>query len=98
MKIRQLLCTVLLSSAVRLAASTPVLQFLLYTDKDHMRVLPVATNPPLGQWCQVAAVSGKGGMRSHLSGVLAGENACTGRFAAIGTDSLLEVLESTAGG
>jgi hypothetical protein len=37
-------------------------------------------------------------MRFYLNGVLAGENAFTGSLAAIGTDSLLEVLGNTADG
>ena len=33
-----------------------------------------------GQWCHVAAVSGKGGMRLYLNGVLVGSNSYTGSF------------------
>src|SRR5262249_25641402 len=36
------------------------------------------------QWCHVAAVSGKGGMRLYLNGALAGTNAFTGSFAGLG--------------
>ena len=68
------------------AAEVPTLQFFLYTDKDHVRVLPAATDLRLGQWCHLAAVSGKGGMRFYLNGVLAAENAYPGSFAAFGTD------------
>jgi hypothetical protein len=34
------------------------------------------------QWCHVAGVSGKGGMKLYLDGVLVGTNAYTGSFSA----------------
>jgi hypothetical protein len=66
------------------AAEVPVLQFFMYTDKDHPQVLPAATNLSLGQRCHMAAVSGKGGMRFYLNGVLVGENTFAGSFVALG--------------
>ena len=36
-----------------------------------------------GQWCHVAAVSGKGGMRLYFNGVLVGTNAYAGSFSAM---------------
>jgi len=35
------------------------------------------------QWCHVAGVSGKGGMKLYLNGVLVGTNAYTGSFSAL---------------
>jgi len=43
--------------------TTSTLQFFIYTDKEQVKVLPVTMGLPLGQWCHLAAVSGKEGMR-----------------------------------
>ena len=59
------------------------LQFFIYPDMSP-RVLRAETNLALGQWCHMAAVSGPGGMRFYLNGVLLGHNGYEGSFAALG--------------
>ena len=52
---------------------------------DPQRGLQSVTVPSLlrtGDWCHVAAVSGKGGMRLYFNGVLVGQNAYDGSFSA----------------
>ena len=68
---------------------TSTLQFFIYNSKGELqtvvpRVTPVAVDLPLGWWCHMAAVSGRGGMRFYLNGVLVGYNDYEGSFAAIG--------------
>ena len=60
------------------------LQFFIYLNGDKVYLLRVNAALPLGQWCHMAMVSGPGGMRLYLDGVLAGQNAFEGSFAAIG--------------
>ena len=63
---------------------TSTLQFFIYTDQDELHVLRLGVDLPLGQWCHIAMVSGRGGMRFYLNGVLVGQNGYEGSFAAIG--------------
>ena len=60
------------------------LQFFIYTSQHESQVLRLDSELSLGQWCHMAAVSGRGGMRFHLNGVLVGQNDFAGSFAAIG--------------
>ncbi|MDA0335917.1 MAG: hypothetical protein O2782_12180, partial [bacterium] len=60
------------------------LQFFIYLDRDKVYLLRLNAALPRGQWCHMAMVSGPGGMRLYLNGVLAGQNAFEGSFAAIG--------------
>lgn len=64
--------------------TSPTLQFFLYRAKEQVQVLPVAAALPLGQWCHLAAVTGREGMRFYLNGVRVGENRDPGCFAALG--------------
>ena len=64
--------------------TTSTLQFFIYTDQDELHVLRLGVDLPLRQWCHIAMVSGRGGMRFYLNGVLVGQNGYEGRFAAIG--------------
>ena len=56
--------------------ATSTLQFFIYTGQEELYILP------LGQWCHMAMVSGRGGMRFYLNGVLAGQNGYEGSFTA----------------
>ena len=67
--------------------SSSDLQFFVYTGQDELHLLRLGTNMPLGQWCHMAAVSGRGGMRFYLNGVLVGHNGFEGSFAAMGAGS-----------
>lgn len=64
--------------------ATSTLQFFIYTGQEELYILRLAADLPLGQWCHMAMVSGRGGMRFYLNGVLAGQNGYEGSFAAIG--------------
>ena len=61
-----------------------MLQFFIYTSPEDLYVLRLGADLPLGQWCHMAMVSGAGGMRLYLNGVLAARNSYEGSFAAIG--------------
>ncbi|MCC7265176.1 MAG: response regulator [Candidatus Latescibacteria bacterium] len=67
--------------------TSSVLQFFIYTGYQEMGLVRLAAEPLLGQWCHMAAVSGQGGMRFYLNGVLVGHNGFEGSFAAIGAGS-----------
>src|SRR5438552_10154050 len=61
-------------------------QTLWFVVADAQRQLHEITVPNLlrtQQWCHVAAVSGKGGMRLYLDGALTGTNDYTGSFAGL---------------
>ena len=64
--------------------SSSLLQFFIYTGEvDALHLMRLAVDLPLDQWCHMAAVSGRGGMRLYLNGVLVGQNGFEGSFAAI---------------
>jgi len=63
--------------------NSPLLQFFIYTGHDSLRVLRTNANLPLGQWCHMAAVSGRGGMRFYLNGVLVGQSGYEGSLGAL---------------
>ena len=66
-------------------ADSSDLQFFLYSGRvEGLSRVRLPTDLPLGQWCHMAAVSGRGGMRFYLNGVLVGSNSFEGSFAAIG--------------
>jgi len=67
--------------------SEPIFQFFLYDQAHQAHIAGVATDLPLGQWCHLAAVSGRGGMRMYLNGELVAHNEYEGSFAAIGGTS-----------
>ena len=65
--------------------ASPLLQFFLYTGKQEaLHLVRVSADLPLGQWCHMAAVSGRGGMRFYLNGVKVGHNGFEGSFADMG--------------
>ncbi|MBT4496644.1 MAG: hypothetical protein HOC74_02925, partial [Gemmatimonadetes bacterium] len=63
---------------------TSILQFFIYPDKAPLRVLRAKSDLPLGQWCHMAAVSGPGGMRLYLNGMLLAHHGYEGSFAVVG--------------
>ncbi len=65
--------------------TTSILQFFIYLSREEVYLLRLGADLPLGQWCHMAMVSGPGGMRLYLNGVLVGQNGYEGSFAAIGT-------------
>jgi signal transduction histidine kinase/ligand-binding sensor domain-containing protein/CheY-like chemotaxis protein len=67
--------------------SEPILQFFIYDQTHQAHIASVATDLPLGQWCHLAAVSGKGGMRFYLNGELVAQNEYEGSFAGTGNTS-----------
>ena len=60
------------------------LQFFIYTQIDFPFVTSVGGTIPLERWLHMAAVSGPGGMRLYLNGLLAGRHHHTGSFAGLG--------------
>ena len=64
--------------------TSSLLQFFIYTGQEELHVLRLATALPLGQWCHMAAVSGRDGMRFYLNGMLVEHNGFKGGFEAMG--------------
>ena len=64
--------------------TTSTLQFFIYTGRENLHALRLDADLSLGQWCHMAMVSGRGGMRFYLNGVLVGQNGYEGSFADIG--------------
>ena len=64
--------------------TSSLLQFFIYTGQSELHLLRLAVDLPLGQWCHMAAVSGRDGMRFYLNGMLVGHNGFEGSFAAMG--------------
>jgi hypothetical protein len=60
------------------------LSFYMYVPSSAFALVSVDTDLPRGQWCHMAAVSGRGGMKLYLNGVLAAEHAFEGSFASLG--------------
>ncbi len=67
--------------------SEPILQFFIYDQTHQAHIASVATDLPLGQWCHLAVVSGKGGMKFYLNGELVAQNEYEISFAAMGSTS-----------
>ncbi|MCC7263610.1 MAG: hypothetical protein IT369_13925, partial [Candidatus Latescibacteria bacterium] len=65
--------------------NSSILQFFSYTGpltaQGQLYLVQAGTDLPLGQWCHMAAVSGPGGMRCYLNGVLVGQHGYEGSFA-----------------
>jgi signal transduction histidine kinase/ligand-binding sensor domain-containing protein/CheY-like chemotaxis protein len=64
--------------------NTSALQFFIYDHQRHLHLTRIATTLAPGQWCHMAAVSGKGGMKLYLNGMLAAADPYEGSFAAVG--------------
>ncbi len=63
-----------------------ILQFYQYTAPGSLHSIPVYSDFETGQWYHTALVSGPGGMKFYLNGVLVGADAYGGSFAAIQHD------------
>ena len=62
--------------------TSSALQVFIYTGQQELHVLRLVSDLSLGQWCHMAVVSGRSGMRFYLNGVLVGQNGFAGSFAA----------------
>jgi signal transduction histidine kinase/ligand-binding sensor domain-containing protein/ActR/RegA family two-component response regulator len=63
---------------------TGTLQFFIYTRRENLYLVRVPGFLHKGQWYHLAAVSGPGGMKLYVNGVLVGEHPYEGSLAAIG--------------
>jgi ligand-binding sensor domain-containing protein/signal transduction histidine kinase len=63
--------------------ASPSLWFVVGDDQRELHEVVVPNLLRTQQWCHVAAVSGKGGMKLYLNGALAGTNEYTGSFAGL---------------
>ncbi len=61
------------------------LQYFIY-DNLKLNLIKVPNILKTGQWCHIAAVSGRGGMKLYLNGVMVGEHEYSGSFSSIGND------------
>ena len=69
--------------AVNNAENRSDLQFFIYLQRKLCGIIKVPQILLLGQWCHLACVSGKDGMKLYLNGVLVGKHDYTGGFGAI---------------
>jgi len=65
----------------------PNLQFFFYVYMKVRRLYLIKVDGilRLGQWCHIAAVSGRDGMKLYFNGVLVGKHEFNGSFSALGT-------------
>jgi len=61
---------------------TSNLQFFFYIQRQ-LHLIKTDKTLQLNRWCHIAAVSGGGGMKLYLNGVLVGEHKYTGSFSAL---------------
>jgi ligand-binding sensor domain-containing protein len=66
---------------------TGTLQFFIYTRRENLYLVKVPDFLIKGQWYHLAAVSGPGGMKLYVNGVLVGEHPYEGSLAAIGNSA-----------
>jgi signal transduction histidine kinase/CheY-like chemotaxis protein/ligand-binding sensor domain-containing protein/protocatechuate 3,4-dioxygenase beta subunit len=62
----------------------PSLRYVIGDTNSQLHDIIVRDLLPKQEWCHIAAVSGKGGMRLYFNGGLVGTNAYTGSFAGLG--------------
>ncbi len=62
----------------------PLLQFFIYNGPYELHLVRLAVGESVGQWYHLTAVSGAGGMRFYVNGVLVGDHSYAGSFAAMG--------------
>ena len=67
--------------------TTSALQFFIYIQMK-LHLIRADNVLQLGQWCHIAAVSGRRGMKLYLNGVLVGEHKYTGSFSAVNNGEL----------
>jgi len=66
----------------------PQLQFCIYDSKRRLHIIQIPNILKLGQWYHIAGVTGKGGMKLYLNGVLVGENSFSGSFSSVGNTEM----------
>ncbi len=71
--------------AINNSLYNPDLQYYIYDDM-RLNLIKVPKVLKTGQWCHIAAVSGRGGMKLYLNGVMVGEHEYSGSFSSIGND------------
>jgi len=59
-------------------------QFFLYNSRRELHLIQAANLLQTGRWYHLAAVTGPGGMKLYVNGVLVGEDEYEGSFAAVG--------------
>ena len=69
--------------AIASLPNVPSLWFVIGDAQQRLHEIIVPNLLRTQQWCHVAAVSGKGGMKLYLDGALAGANDYTGSFAGL---------------
>jgi len=62
----------------------PTVSFFIYSAQRELHIIQVPDFLRPGQWYHFAAVTGRGGMKLYANGVLIGEDAYEGSFAAVG--------------
>ena len=77
------------SSSVSGSAGTAELKFLMVDNAGNRRRLEILGGFRLGEWSHVAVVTGPGGVRVYLNGVLAITNNYSGSLADLGTENYL---------
>ncbi|MBI3414119.1 MAG: response regulator [Verrucomicrobia bacterium] len=70
--------------AVTISGSTTQLDFELWAPANFQHIVRAPSMVRPGEWCHIAAVSGKGGMKLYVNGTLVGENPFAGSFSGIG--------------
>ncbi|MCD6506139.1 response regulator [Candidatus Poribacteria bacterium] len=71
--------------AINNSLYNPDLQYYIY-DNLKLSLIKVPKILRIGQWYHIAAVSGGGGMKLYLNGVMVGEHRYRGSFSRIGND------------
>ncbi len=71
------------SMNLTLAADVPDLAFDISEGAASRHFIRVANLLQVNQWCHVATISGKGGMKLYFNGVLVGTNDHTGSFSTV---------------
>ncbi|MCC7261717.1 MAG: response regulator [Candidatus Latescibacteria bacterium] len=64
--------------------NTSALQFFIYDREHRLHLIRVPTTLTPDQWCHMATVSGRGGMKLYLNGMLVAADPYEGSFAAVG--------------
>src|SRR5262245_45578696 len=77
------------SSSAGSSSGTTELKFLIVDNAGNRRRLQVLGGFRLGEWSHVAVVTGPGGVRVYLNGVLAITNSYSGSLADLGTENYL---------
>jgi len=66
----------------------PKLQFCIYDSKRRIHIIQIPNILKVGQWYHIVGVTGKGGMKLYLNGVLVGGNSFSGSFSSVGNTKM----------